>query len=224
MNSEYSRLSRRDLLISMAAAIAGLPLAGNLLAQDGRIFSPPLTIGPFYPQIKPLDQDSDLTMIKGRTGRAEGKVIHVAGRVVNINGDPVRGAEIEMWQANTHGRYAHPSDPNKAKLDENFQGYARTKTDNMGRFRFKTIMPGAYPGATAGMRTPHLHFDIHGKTDRIITQMFFPGEKLNETDRIFQEIRTEAGKRALTARLLPPTRDIAKNETLYGWDCVLFTG
>ncbi len=217
-------ISRRDMLFSLAAVMAGIPMANEVWSQDARIFSPPLTIGPFYPQIKPLDQDADMTMVRGRKERAEGRVIHVAGRVINIKGDPVRGAEIEIWQANTHGRYAHASDPNKAKLDENFQGYSRLRTDDLGRFRFKTVMPGAYPGLTAGMRTPHIHFDVHGKTDRIITQMFFPGEKLNATDRIFQEVRSDAGRRALTARLLPPTRDIGANEMLFGWDCVLFTG
>jgi protocatechuate 3,4-dioxygenase beta subunit len=73
--------------------------------------TPHQILGPFYP-IKPLDQNADLTRVSGRPGRAEGQVINVMGRVLNLKGEPVRNAKVEVWQANAHGRYTHPSDPN----------------------------------------------------------------------------------------------------------------
>jgi protocatechuate 3,4-dioxygenase beta subunit len=207
----------------MMAGMGAFSVAGRSQVAD-RVFTPPLTMGPFYPQVKPLDQDADLTIIKGGAGRAEGKVIHVRGHILNRRGEPVKNARIEIWQADSYGRYAHKSDQNKAKLDTNFQGYCVLKSDSEGRFRFKTIMPAPYPGIFAGMRTPHIHFDVFGKHDRLVTQMFFPDEPLNRTDRIFQEVRSDAGRAALTAKVLPSTSDIGKDETLFGWDCVLLTG
>src|SRR5262249_33276775 len=122
--------------------------------------------------------------IRGKHGHAQGKIIHLTGQVLNQNGEPVRGAKIEIWQANTHGRYAHPSDTNSAPLDANFQGYSVQTTDAEGHYRFKTIKPGAYRVDANSMRTPHIHFDVMGKKDRLVTQMYFPGEPLNEKDAI----------------------------------------
>ncbi len=99
------------------------------------------------------------------------------GRVLNAGGEPVSGARIEIWQANAHGRYAHPADDNPAPLDPNFQGYAKLLTDADGRYRFKTIKPSAYP-AGAFMRPAHIHFDVTGKLDRLVTQMYFPDDPL----------------------------------------------
>lgn len=188
------------------------------------MFTQPLTLGPFYPQIKPLDQDADLTIVKGQKVKAEGKVIHVAGRVINVKGEPVSNARIEVWQADANGHYAHNSDQNKAPLDTKFQGYCVLKTDKEGRYHFKTVKPGAYPGIRSGIRTPHIHFDVQAKMDRMVTQVFFPGEKLNETDAILQSIRNEAAKTTVFLKELALTSDVGPNETLFGWDCVLLTG
>src|SRR5258708_32638846 len=90
-------------------------------------------------------QPADLTRVSGRSGRAEGQMLNVMGRVLNLTGEPVRNAKVEVWQANAHGRYTHPSDPNPAPLDPNFEGAAVLTTDSEGRYRFKTIKPAAYP-------------------------------------------------------------------------------
>ena len=93
--------------------------ARTVLTQgSGR--TPDQILGPFYPVVKPPHQGADLTSIPGRPGRAAGQVIHLTGRVVNPNGQPVQGARMEIWQANTHGRYTHPSDHNPAPLDPIF--------------------------------------------------------------------------------------------------------
>lgn len=222
--NEARGFTRREMLV-MVAGLGGITLAGSTFAQDvKRMFTPPLTVGPFYPQIKPLDQDADLTIINGNKSPAEGKIIHIAGRVTNIKGEAVINAKIEIWQADSHGRYSHKSDPNKAPLDINFQGYCVLNTDNEGRYRFKTIMPAAYPGLIAGMRTPHIHFDVLGKHDRVTTQMFFPDEPLNKTDRIYQDMRGESAQAAVTAKLRPPTKDMLTGEQLFEWDVVMLTG
>ena len=179
-------------------------------------------MGPFYPMIKELDKDADLTMLNGHKKRAEGEIIEVVGKVLNANGDPVKNAKIELWQANTHGRYSHGSDPNTAPLDPNFQGYAVITSDAMGRYRFKTVKPGAYPATATWKRPPHIHLDVFGKTDRLITQMFFPGEELNDKDSIYLSLGKD--KAAATATALTATPDIEKGAMLLNWDIVLNKG
>lgn len=222
--TEERRLWTRREVLAGGLGLAGLALGINAQsAEQG--FTQPLSPGPFYPLIKPLDQDADLTIIKGSGRRAKGDVIHVAGRVLNKKGEPVRNAKIEVWQADSNGRYSHRSDPNKAPLDPDFQGYAVLHTDDDGRYRFKTIMPAPYPGEglVTGIRSPHIHFDVYGKYDRITTQMFFPDQSLNKTDAIFQSIRSDARKAALTARLMPDGTVVA-GEQLFSWDVILLSG
>ncbi len=152
MDTETS-LTRR-LLLQMTVAFGGLTLAGPAsLAAAEEIHkwallevTPGTVSGPFYPLLnKPADRDADLTVIKGRKERAQGQVLQVVGQVFNIKRTPVKGVQVELWQANAAGRYDHPADPNTAPLDPNFQGYGVAVTDGEGRYRFKTIMPGAYP-------------------------------------------------------------------------------
>ena len=120
--SAHNGMSRRHLL-GMAVTIGSLAMSGGVRSVLAQAFkrTPGQILGPFYPVRKPLDQDADLTTIAGKPGRAEGQVIHVMGRVVNVAGHPVHGARVEIWQANTHGRYTHPSDTNPAPLDVSSQ-------------------------------------------------------------------------------------------------------
>lgn len=218
------RLYTRRRMLTALGGLGALALGGGAaFAQEGlRMFTPPMDMGPFYPLLKPLDEDADLTVVKGKSGRAEGQVVHVAGRVLNARGDAVAGAKIEIWQANMHGRYAHPSDPNNAPLDPNFQGSAVFKTDAEGRYRFKTVKPGSYPISPTDRRTPHIHFEVTGRTNRLSTQMFFPDELLNARDSILQSVPFE--KSALIARRLPRIQGIAPDELALGWDIVLING
>jgi protocatechuate 3,4-dioxygenase, beta subunit len=109
-------------------------------------------------------------------------VLNVAGKVLNVRGEPVRDAKIEIWQANTYGRYTHPSDTSLAPLDPNFEGAAVLTTDMNGQYRFKTIKPAAYPTGPNTMRPAHIHFQVSGRQDRLVTQMYFEGDPYNETD------------------------------------------
>lgn len=221
--STHDEISRRRVL-GMSVAAGGLALFGNvspLLAQKLRR-TPTQVLGPYYPVIKPLDHDADLTVIQGRPGRAAGQVIHVMGRVLNSQGQPVPGVRIEIWQANTYGRYTHPSDTNPAPLDPHFEGFAVLNTDAEGRYRFKTIKPGAYPEDSGAMRPPHIHFDVAGKVNRIVTQMYFAREPLNDTDRHLQT--AGANRERLIVSLRPPTPDLEPDSFLAVWDIVLDEG
>ena len=209
-----ARISRRAVVLGAVSASAFAGSATAQLSTDVLLRgTPQLTTGPFYPVLRPLDEDADLTRLRGRQGVAKGRIIDVAGRVLAESGRPIQGAKLDLWQANTHGRYDHPADPAEAPLDPAFQGAAVLTTDAQGRFRFRTILPGPY-----GNRARHIHFDVAGHRRRLVTQMFFPGER-NDDDRLFRNIFTPAQKQAAVARLAPAPTD--RGTPLYVWDVVL---
>jgi protocatechuate 3,4-dioxygenase beta subunit len=213
------RFVRIASLATGALAVTGVPA---LFANDQIPVlreTADLITGPFYPRLKPRDRDADLTLVRGRRQRATGQVVQLSGRVTNVKGEPVRNARIEIWQANTHGRYAHPSDPNtQVSLDPDFQGYALLRTDNEGRYRFRTIKPGPYPTARGDMRAPHIHFEIEGQIDRKVTQIFFPNEPLNDQDRHLNSVRRPE---TLIAKFSSTS---ASSELVAYWDIVLTRG
>lgn len=149
-----------------------------------------------------LPSEFDLT----RQGAAEpiGQRIVVTGRVLDEDGRPVRQSLVEIWQCNAAGRYAHANDQHDAPLDPNFQGHGRVLTDDEGRYRFITIRPGAYPWNNHhnAWRPAHIHFSLFGNVyaQRLVTQMYFPGDPLIEHDAIIHAISDEAARRALVAR------------------------
>src|SRR3989475_5079246 len=221
--STHDGISRRRVL-GMAGAVGGLAMFGSAssaLAQALRR-TPDQILGPFYPVVKPLHQGADLTTIPGKPGRAAGQVIHVMGRVLNPQGQPVQGASVEIWQANTHGRYTHPSDTNPAPLDPNFEGFAVLTTDAEGRYQFKTIKPGAYPAGPDRMRPPHIHFEVTGQSNRLVTQLYFAGEPLNDTDPFLQSVGVN--KERLIVSLGPPTPELEPDARVAVWDIVLAQG
>ena len=224
---EVGRLTSRREILGAAVAAGSLAATAPLQrALAAAAITPTQTMGPFYPITRPLDSDSDLTIVKGRSGRAEGKIVHLMGRVLDQNGAPVRDAKIELWQCNARGRYAHPADVNPAPLDPNFQGFGVQATDANGEFRFKTIKPAAYPIGPMNpdaIRTPHIHFDISGANTRLVTQMYFPGEAENEGDIIFRGLSADE-RVATTASILPPTADLEPDSMIARWDIVLLAG
>ncbi len=227
MGERKKGLSRREVL-GMAVGAGGLALCGDTasaLAETppDQVFTPSVILGPFYPQIKPSEQDPDLTLLAGRQKRAQGTVVYLTGQVRNLKGEPMSGAKVTIWQANTHGRYTHKSDRNPAPLDPNFQGFATQSTDAEGRYRFKTIKPGAYPAPVVGMRAPHVHFEVEAKYDRLITQMFFPGEALNGQDAFFQFLKAPQ-RQAVIAKPMPPGGGIETDALSFVWDIVLLSG
>lgn len=208
--------SRRNFIQAATALTimpAGFLQSGHAQQASGRIRTPELTLGPFYPLEKPADSDADLTWIKGRRARALGEVIDVQGIVFDSTGTPLPNRLVEVWQANNAGRYAHPNDRNTAPLDPNFQGYAALRSDAAGRFRLTTIKPAGYPDFQGLQRPPHIHFKFDGGA----TQMFFPGEAMNGTDGIFRRI--PADQRA--AVLGRPDGTAADGRRRFRFDIVL---
>src|ERR1700742_1520773 len=201
-------LSRREILrMSAVLGIASAASTGLAIAQTAGRRTPEQILGPFYP-LNTLGQNADLTKVPGRLGRAAGLVLNVVGQVLDLKGDPVRNAKVEIWQANTHGRYTHPSDHNPAPLDPNFEGSALLTTDNDGRYQFKTIKPAAYPAGPNRMRPAHIHFQVSGRQDRLVTQMYFEGDPYNKRDP-FLNSAGEAGRQELLVRkLLDPSTDL----------------
>ncbi len=147
--------------------------------------------------------DNDLTV--QHPGDPLGERIYVHGRVLDEDGRPVRGALVEVWQANAAGRYRHKVDMHDAPLDPNFSGAGRTLTDENGYYSFKTIKPGPYPWGNHynAWRPAHIHFSLLGAgiLSRLITQMYFPGDPLQPLDPIFNSIPDEAARMRLVSRL-----------------------
>lgn len=145
-------------------------------------------------------EDSDLTRNAG-TGGAMGERIIVTGRVLNEHGRPMPEMLVEIWQANAAGRYHHRKDQHHAPLDPNFLGFGRCLTNKDGVYRFTTIKPGAYPWENHpnAWRPAHIHFSLLGPswTSRLITQMYFPGDPLQELDPIFNSVPTAARQRLI---------------------------
>src|SRR6202023_310505 len=214
-------LGRREILMMSAVlAGAGVAFSPKLAATEATLQrTPDQILGPFYP-LSELPQTSDLTRVSGRSGRAEGQVLNVIGRVLNLAGEPVRNAKVEVWQANTYGRYTHPSDPTPAPLNPNFEGSAVLTTDSQGRYRFKTIKPAAYPAGPNRMRPAHIHFQVSGRQDRLVTQMYFEGDPYLEPDRFFQTALEQ--KDLLVAKLLQPTSEMEPESKLVVFDIVLY--
>jgi protocatechuate 3,4-dioxygenase beta subunit len=189
--TETKKLNRRKLL-SVTATMAAAAVTTSAMAKV-KVVTPANPEGPFYPKHQQIDKDTDLTRIEGRTGRAEGSLIRVTGQVLDENGKPVEGALVDIWQANTHGRYHHEDDPNTAPRDPNFQGWAMVKTDAEGRYAFTTIKPGAYKVNEEWSRPPHIHYKVSCRGfHEITTQMYFEGEVLNESDRLLRSVAEEA--------------------------------
>ena len=152
--------------------------------------------GPLLGEGRVGELDHDLT--RQHDGEPQGERIIVHGRVLEDDGRPVSRTLVEVWQANAAGRYPHDGDRHPAPLDPNFSGVGRCLTDADGRFRFVTVKPGAYPWGNHpnAWRPAHIHFSLFGRafTQRLVTQMYFPGDPLFFQDPIFNSVR-DAGAR-----------------------------
>ena len=163
---------------------AGLATLGAMPASAAALLpTPAQTEGPFYPLELPLDHDNDLVKIEGREENASGTVLNLGGRILGTDGRPAPGVRIEIWQCDAFGVYHHPGDRH-GEADPNFQGFGHTIADDRGGYRFRTIVPVAYPG-----RTPHIHVKVLGTdVDVLTTQMYVAGNPDNERDGLYRQL------------------------------------
>ena len=172
-------------------------------------------------EVDPLE--ADLTVGTG-SGTPIGERLTMRGRVLDGDGVPVRHQLVEIWQANAAGRYVHQRDQHPAPLDPNFTGTGRCLTDADGWYAFTTIKPGPYPWRNHhnAWRPAHIHFSLFGTefTQRLITQVYFPGDPLFPYDPILQSITDERARARLVATY---DHDLSEHErqTGYRWDVVL---
>lgn len=198
-----STLERRHFVAGLAGATLA-PLASLSHGQSGARQSPSQTLGPFYPRNageRPRDTDADLIVVDGDRVLTRGTPVFLVGRVLDRGGRPVTAAAVEIWQCDAMSVYHHPAGGAEDERDPNFQGYGIDRTDGGGAFRFRTIMPVAYPG-----RTPHIHVRIQPSSGpAFATQLYLPGEASNARDFLFSRL-TPVEQQALLLSI-GPTQD-----------------
>lgn len=191
-----SALARRRLLRQAASAVAliacpALHLGVRAAPATALRPTPAQTEGPFYPVQLPEDSDADLLTHGGRRYGA-GQPVWLEGSVVDLDGRPVRGAQVEIWQCDQQGHYHHPGDGGRA--DPDFQGFGRVAVDAQGRYRFRTLRPAAYDG-----RTPHIHVKVRlARRELLTTQLYVDGDPGNARDFLWRQLRDPVDRAALT--------------------------
>ncbi len=185
--TSYAR-QRRLCLTGSTAALVGVAAGwARPTLSATRTPTPSQAEGPFYPVQLPADNDADL-LRAGRLAYRRGAELDLQGTVVDVDGVPVSGAVVEIWQCDEEGHYHHPGDGGRA--DPAFQGFGRVGIGRDGAYRFRTIRPAAYSG-----RTPHIHFKVRlGPHELLTTQMYVQGDPGNERDGLWR--RLSASQRA----------------------------
>ena len=157
--------------------------------------TPRQTEGPFYPVALPADTDHDL-LKNGARHYAQGTPALVEGTLTDLDGQPLKGAQVEIWQCDQAGHYHHPQDGGRA--DPAFQGFGRVSVGSDGSWRFATIRPAPYTG-----RTPHIHLKVRlGARELLTTQLYVEGDPGNARDFLWRSL-DEHGRRSLTRPFVP---------------------
>lgn len=184
-------LHRRRFLQGFTATAAGLWVPGAFAEMLTE--TPRQAEGPFYPVDLPLDTDNDLVLINDSLNPSVGQVTHLSGRVLDISGQPIRNAVVEIWQVDHHGVYLHKGSSGGDKRDKHFQGFGRFLTGSTGEYYFRTVRPVAYPG-----RTPHIHFAVKMKGQKKwTTQCYIKGEPKNKTDGLLNRVKDKKKRDSL---------------------------
>ncbi len=213
MSKKIFSPDRRLFLGQMALGAAAFTTPG-LFAEE-LIKTPPQGEGPFYPDKLPLDTDNDLIILNKNITPAVGTITHLTGKVLDIKGNPVRNAVVEIWQCDSGGAYLHSKSGNKDKEDKNFQGFGRFLTGLKGEFYFRTILPVSYPG-----RPPHIHVIVKkGKKRLLTTQLYNKAEKkANEKDGLFRRVKDPKARATLLLdfKKMPKSKigELAANATI----------
>ena len=210
-------VERRKFLKSMSIAAAGFTLPGYL--AEALTLTPQQTQGPFYPLLDdlPLGKDNDLLYLNDNLTAATGTVSHIAGRVLDASGNPIRNALVELWQADNSGNYTYSAGTGRnAAADPNFAGFGQFLTGASGAFRFRTIKAGLYPG-----RARHFHWGVTapGRTTRFTTQTYWSGDPSNPSDGILNSISNADQRNSVILNFTPVPGTTAGEEQAM-WDFV----
>ena len=151
----------------------------------------------------------------GNAADGEGKIV-IEGCIFDGNGAPVTDAAVELWQANRHGRYAHPADKRALALEAGFRGFGRLPTDAKGMFRFTTIKPGRVPGSDGALQAPHIAVTVfaRGLLKHLVTRIYFPDGEGNADDAVLNAVPA-ARRDTLLARPSP------NRPGIFEWNIVL---
>ncbi len=188
-------LARRSLIAAALVAAPALWLGSRAQPALTRAATPSQSEGPFYPVKLPKDADFDLIR-HGSLTYSQGQPSWVEGSVTDLQGRPVKGAQVEIWQCDHAGRYDHPGDG--GRIDAAFQGFGRVAVDAQGMYRFRTIRPHPYSG-----RTPHIHVKVKlGPHELLTTQLYVAGDAGNERDFLWRRLSGPA-RDALTVPFTP---------------------
>jgi len=165
------------------------------------IQSPSQTVGPYFAQGLLRDGDEVFTNCLV-TENTEGERIRIEGCVLDAEERPIEDAMIEIWQANSNGRYNHPLDEQDKPLDPEFMGHGRASTDVNGKYRFETIKPGSVPGPSNTAQAPHINVIVfaRGMLSHAFTRIYFENEADNRNDPVLMSIEDEAYRNTLIAR------------------------
>lgn len=176
-------------LIAMPALLVGARAQPSVVLRA----TPAQTEGPFYPLQLPADSDADL-LAQGERRYRGGEPLALTGRVSDLDGRPLSGAQVEIWQCDAEGHYHHPGDGGRA--DPDFQGFGRVTVDADGRYAFRTLRPVPYSG-----RTPHIHVKLRLSGRALLTtQLYVEGDPGNMRDGLWRSLRDAADRAALTRR------------------------
>ena len=163
--------------------------------------TPSQTVGPFFSSSLLRDDAPGNVLVQPET---VGERLRIEGRVLDGDGAPISDALIEVWQANSDGRYRHPADTRELPLDPTFSGFGRCGTDEDGRFWFETVKPGAVPFDEREHQAPHIAVTIfaRGLLNHLVTRIYFADEPANAIDPILRLVPEER-RVTLLARRLP---------------------
>ena len=170
--------------------------------------TPPQSTGPFY-KLPSKIFNNDMT----NNGKAIGKKIKVYGKILDNKCKPISNAVLDIWQANSFGKYNHQADLSQSKKDNNFNGYMRLLSDKNGEYSFNTILPGSYKVSKDFTRTPHIHFKITNNKKQLTTQMYFKGYDMNKKDFLF--------KSTINNNALEATIDESFSKLTYKFDLII---
>jgi protocatechuate 3,4-dioxygenase, alpha subunit len=148
--------------------------------------TPSQTVGPFFKYgLTPGGQYDWNDAFTGDmiTPDATGERIRVEGRVFDGDGQPVPDCMLEVWQADSQGRFADPQDK-RALPNASFRGFGRCGTDKEGNYAFETIKPGAFPDPDGKPQAPHILVAVfaRGMLRHLYTRVYFSDEAANTSD------------------------------------------